>query len=76
MAMRDAFEGCKGSGVAGGTSPDVREGRWRADYPMIQINAVALLAPIIPSMAFDPRKLSILEVALTILLMIIAHFMH
>jgi len=41
MAMRDAFEGCKGSGVAGGTSPDVREGRWRADYPMIQINAVA-----------------------------------
>jgi hypothetical protein len=45
MAMRDAFEGCKGSGVAGGTSPDVREGRWRADYPMIQINAVALLPP-------------------------------
>jgi len=43
--MRDAFEGCKGSGVAGGTSPDVREGRWRADYPMIQINAAALLPP-------------------------------
>jgi hypothetical protein len=32
-------------GVAGGTSPDVREGRWRADYPMIQINAAALLPP-------------------------------
>jgi len=53
-------------GVAGGTSPDVREGRWRADYPMIQINAAALLPPTMESMAFDPKQLwqlSILETA-------------
>ena len=53
MAVLDAFSKVSASrsavtavhGVACGTSPDVREGRWRADYPMIQINAAALLPP-------------------------------